>query len=300
MTNFKKISSYLAVATTLSFSGCGSSSSDEPTNNAELAEANIDTASKFLGTKYKLNGTPKSSTIQTRSETYIYNPYGTEQTNTISNGSNGGTKTYTFTPNIQNKNFTQQYKYLSYENEAYDSTCEKYATYKYNGTIDCSGNYSTVTNNKYYLKDKICTYSTPYTSGITNYDKDGIRKYNYIDSTRERNLKYTYNGDKRSKENWKYYYKKDANTKTYKIYNISGKLYFDNLSKYVEIDTSYNSSANVRTFDLCNNSVYSGGLQIITKNNIKMRFTTTQTNIVIVEKSSDGVTWENIGIFSLI
>jgi len=294
-----KIKTLLLSIFSLFFISCGTTSSNEldRLKNATLAKANSDTALKFLGTSYTLDGTPTNSTIKYRSETYIFNPYSTKKDITYNRDING-TKNYSFFPEPSNKSFKQTFDYKSYKNESYDSICDKYRTENYNGIINCVGNYSNVIDNKYYIKNKTCVYDSLLTSTNISYEKGGTKTYDYENNIYEKNYIYKYFNDTRAKQNWKYYYKKDENTTTYQTYVISGKLYFDNLSKYVEIDNSYNAKNNTLKFDLCNDSVYNGSMQIITKDNIKMKFTTIQTNKVIVEKSSDNTNWELVGTFT--
>lgn len=308
MSDFK-IRLILSSAIILLFVGCNEEASNEklvdvdaPTiesyPNAQLAQITQETVSTILGSSYELNGTATSSNIEYRSEAYNLNPYSYEHDQSIKNGNQGGTKTYTFKTNTSTKTYTQTHDYDYWVDKDYDEVCDKYNNNEWNGLAECKGDYTHEENGKFYLEDKLCEYRGSYTSGDNTYKSGGERYYNYKSHLRKRDYEYTSNGKKYAKIGYDYYYKEDVHTKTYLKYYNDGRYYFDNLSKYIKIDTTIDQSAHPIEKDLCNGSYYSGIEYWVGKDNVKLRLSVVLTNTIRAEKSTDGITWELIGVYT--
>jgi hypothetical protein len=256
----------------------------EEVKNAVLAEANTQTAQILLGKEYQLNGSSS---------------YGDTNNSTKSRDSNG-TKNYQFLPNTLAKTFTQKYEYNDYF--YIDDICEE-KTFEIDGSKECVGDYNKTLklengNTRYFFTNKECIYKTQYDYNNYTYFKGGKYSIDYDTKIYTRTNKYTYEGDTRAKIDFKYYYNQDNTEKTYEKYHISGKWYFDNLTKYVIVDDTIDNSINKNTYDLCNYDYKGGSYQFITKDDTKLRFTATDTNVVLVEKKELDKDWESIGTFT--
>ncbi|MEA3315497.1 MAG: hypothetical protein U9Q30_06565 [Campylobacterota bacterium] len=284
MQRIKKIGLSLAVLSVLSlgFTGCGSGGSSNEAQieakleDAQLAPSTLETAEIFLSSDYS---TQKINTIKSRSIN-------------IEKGTVSGEKTREVIPNSINDSFSETYSYNNYSTEKYDDICKEYEEMDINGITKCNGKFINGTNNFAY---KTCVYQTDYSYDERTYFKGGSRYYNFENNIRERNYIYQKGGIKYASQD-KYYYEENENLKKEIIYKISGRWYFDDLNQYIEYDSSFDSKKYAMVYDLCTDDDYSGTMQILTKDG-KMRFTIVDTNEVLVEISTDGISWNELATF---
>ncbi len=221
----------------------------------------------------------------------------------IDEGSESGTRKTTLTLDYS----TSEFQLVSIFDNYHDidtsdiDACGDPDVTKQNGTLSCTGTVNPITNNINALS---CTMNTVFTASDVVFaknssfsardnDDDGKTEESYY------NIAGVYEGETfayidTNETIW------DDTVYEYSLMN-KGKIYFNNLSEYLTIDSSFDISDKPYISGLCNDVAYSGTLYLRGKDDalVELNITAENTMSISIDSDNDG-TWDAVETKTLV